>query len=147
MVAAIAPPTQRARPAAASPTDEAFDRMAEGMLEQVRLDAQSRELLARKRPMDWSTGEPKPLRADQLAPVVAGFEGLMALDTVKNEYRFHARLHTWLAESSPDMASLNARVYEELFLTPATDPWLGLVPPQIFTGLDADGLLPNTREP
>lgn len=131
----------------ANPTDNAFEKMAANMIEEVRLDAQSRELLARKRPMDWSTGEPKPLQAEQLDAVVGGFENLMALDTVKNEYRFHARLHTWLAEGSPDMASLNARVYEELFLTPASDPWLGLVPPQIFTGLDADGLLPTASKP
>lgn len=140
------PPTPRVS-GAGNPTDDAFEKMAAGMIEEVRLDAQSLELLARKRPMDWSTGEPKPLQADQLSGVVGSFEKLMALDTVKNEYRFHARLHSWLAEGSPDMATLNARVYEELFLTPASDPWLGLVPPQIFTGLEADGLLSTGSKP
>jgi hypothetical protein len=30
---------------------------------------------------------------------------------------------------------LNERVYAELFLTPSSDPWLGLKPDDVFTGL------------
>ena len=64
----------------------------------------------------------------------------MAEDTVRNEYRLHSRLHRWLSESSIgtlDLEALNTRVYAELFLTPRTDPWLGLVNPGVYTGLTA----------
>ncbi|MCA6575071.1 MAG: hypothetical protein IM549_18055, partial [Pseudanabaena sp. M53BS1SP1A06MG] len=39
-----------------------------------------------------------------------------------------------------DSASLNAlnrRVYDQLFLTPASDPWLGLVNENIYTGISS----------
>jgi hypothetical protein len=49
-------------------------------------------------------------------------------DTLQNRFTLDRRLHAWLAapEIANDFASLNARVYTELFLTPASDPWLGL---------------------
>jgi hypothetical protein len=43
---------------------------------------------------------------------------------------------------SDDLATLNAWVYSTLFLTPASDPWLGLMPPSVYTGLPDDGLVP-----
>ena len=36
---------------------------------------------------------------------------------------------------------LNARVYANLFLTPDSDPWLGLAPADTFTGLENNGLV------
>jgi hypothetical protein len=39
---------------------------------------------------------------------------------------------------------LNAKVYAELFLTPDSDPWLGLVPRDTFTALEDDGLVQPT---
>jgi hypothetical protein len=75
--------------------------------------------------------------ATQSATVVA-FQNSIAEDTVRNEYLLHFRLHRWLAEGTPgplDLEALNTRVYAELFLTPRTDPWLGLVAPSIYTGL------------
>ena len=41
----------------------------------------------------------------------------------------------------PEFAELSRRLYEELFLTPADDPWLGISTPMIFTGLPGDGVL------
>lgn len=34
----------------------------------------------------------------------------------------------------------NREVYARLFLTPATDPWLGLVPALTWTALPNDGI-------
>jgi hypothetical protein len=36
---------------------------------------------------------------------------------------------------------LNERVYAELFLTPSSDPWLGLVTPDVYTALDNGGVV------
>ena len=33
------------------------------------------------------------------------------------------------------------RVYSELFLTPKSDPWLGLVPPGVYSGIENDGIV------
>ena len=54
----------------------------------------------------------------------------MTLDTVRNEYLLHRRIHERFAEGDPpetaDVDALNEWVYAELFLTPSSDPWLGL---------------------
>ena len=48
--------------------------------------------------------------------------------------RFHAVLHSWLSggRKVEDLDAFNRRVYAELFLTPRSDPWLGLVSPETF---------------
>jgi len=58
-------------------------------------------------------------------------------DTVRNEYLLHRQVHAWFAaaEVGADADALNDRVYAELFLTPRSDPWLGLVPPDTFTAI------------
>jgi hypothetical protein len=62
----------------------------------------------------------------------------VALDTVRNEYLLRAVIHEWFANNDPstrELARLNDRIYSELFLTPANDPWLGLAPAQaLVTG-------------
>jgi hypothetical protein len=40
-----------------------------------------------------------------------------------------------------DFATLNAWIYAVVFQTPASDPWLGLVPRTDFTGLPGDGVV------
>jgi len=73
----------------------------------------------------------------------------IAMDTVRNEYLFHATIHQWLAAktASTHLSELNDRIYTELFLTPASDPWLGLKPAHTYTALDHDGVtLPEGRQ-
>lgn len=60
----------------------------------------------------------------------------VATDTVYNEFELHRRAHEWFANGEVrDLASLNERVYAELFLTPSSDPWLGLQPQSVFAAL------------
>jgi hypothetical protein len=88
----------------------------------------------------------RPLTDEEVDALVKGFESSMAADTAKNELVHHAVIHRWLGEAArtrsgdDDFAKLNARVYAELFKTPASDPWLGLVPPSVFTGIQDDGI-------
>jgi hypothetical protein len=61
----------------------------------------------------------------------------VASDTAFNEYDLHRRVHEWfMNDEVEDLASLNERVYTELFLTPSSDPWLGLAPDSVFIGID-----------
>ena len=88
------------------------------------------------------------LRALRIAAWIEGISYLvlpfiaMALDGVKNEYLLHRRIHEWYAkgEAPAELNALNERVYAELFLTPSSDPWLGLAPANVYTALDRDGL-------
>ena len=76
-----------------------------------------------------------------MSTVVSSFERAIAQDTVRNEYVFHAQIHNWFANGeflnsdTATLTALNRRVYDELFLTPASDPWLGLVNENVYTGI------------
>ena len=64
-----------------------------------------------------------------------GLRRTVAMDTRVNA-ELHGLIHGWFKmEEVKDLASLNERVYAELFLTPSDDPWLGLNPPSVFTAL------------
>lgn len=87
------------------------------------------------------------LRGDEalLSQTLRNLEQYMALDTVRNEYMMRTKLHGWFATGMAlrDVESLNERVYAELFLTPRSDPWLGLYSPDVYTALDNGGISKN----
>jgi hypothetical protein len=79
-----------------------------------------------------------------LLRVVRKFEESITLDTVRNEYLLHRRIHEKFAASeaiTANVDTLNEWVYAELFLTPSSDPWLGLAPPDVYTALESNGQL------
>ncbi|HEX8551469.1 MAG TPA: hypothetical protein VF681_07910 [Abditibacteriaceae bacterium] len=90
-------------------------------------------------PASWG---PNARESTEPRDVVSSFQKALALDSARNEYRMHAPIHAWFAkgEAGADLEKLNARVYDELFLTPRSDPWLGLAPTGLYTALPGDGL-------
>ena len=84
----------------------------------------------------------RSLAGAALQSAVTALERAVAEDTVRNEYVFRARIHGWLARGAvaSDVASLNEKVYAELFLTPSWDAWLGLRPAAAYSGIDNDGV-------
>jgi hypothetical protein len=99
--------------------------------DEARLDASSRALFEREAASSPHSGQ-----------AVAKFEASMALDTVRNEFLLHSRIHQWFLGSPGqwDLERLNQKIYAELFLTPSSDPWLGLAPADTYTALDGGGL-------
>ena len=85
------------------------------------------------------------LTESELNRLIAKFQEAVALDTVRNEYLMHTKLYTWLMNDPvrDDVEKLNERVYESLFLTPGSDPWLGLFSPEVYTALDNGGVTKN----
>jgi hypothetical protein len=76
------------------------------------------------------------------AEVLDNLRRTVAADTAFNEYDLHRRAHEWFALGQVgDLYSLNERVYDELFLTPSSDPWLGLLPESTFTGIEESTLV------
>ncbi len=73
--------------------------------------------------------------------VIKEFQRSIAADTIRNNLLFRRQILSWLLASSQPIAleSLNQRVYSELFLTPRSDPWLGLVPESTYSALTSDG--------
>lgn len=98
-----------------------------------QLDTNSLTLIQRK--LD-------PQSTKNLTAVAQQFQQTMALDTVRNEYLLHSQLHQWFMEGNvQDFTTLNQRVYADLFLTPKSDPWLGLNPQDSFAAIDQNGIL------
>lgn len=108
-----------------------WQKIAAFYLENSRLDANSRALIQRQTKADSA----------KLAKLIENFENYLAVDTLRNEYVYHAKLHEWLATPlAQDLNKFNEKVYAELFLTPKSDPWLGLYSPDIYAALDNDGI-------
>lgn len=108
----------------------------------VTIDAPTRAIMRAKAPLDWSTGAPRPIDDAAFDRLVEAYIDHVALDLARNEYAYHPVIRRWLMEEpGVSLADLNARVYSELFLTPADDPWLGLVPPVAYSGIQGDGFV------
>jgi hypothetical protein len=117
----------------------------------AKLDAASVEIIRRENPPNAEEAARVALSKwrveDPIVRMVRNFESSIAVDTVKNEYLLHRQLHQWLTEAAADadVETLNERVYAQLFLTPSSDPWLGLAPADTYTALDNGGVAAETR--
>jgi len=113
--------------------DAGWSMIARLHAEDATLDSATRALMSVKDPS---------LSGPKLQAAITALERSVAEDTVRNEYVFRSRIHKWLASGavSSDVASLNEKIYSELFLTPSWDPWLGLRPAGAYSGIDGDGI-------
>lgn len=98
------------------------------------LDDRSVALIKRQNPA---------LSDEEMVRLLRKFQELIALDTVRNEYLLHSKLYTWLMRDPArgDVEKLNEKVYASLFLTPSSDPWLGLFSTDVYTALDNGGVV------
>jgi hypothetical protein len=129
-------------PRALRPTseDEAWAAISSLYYRDAQLDTNSRALIRSKNPDIY--GPLNNSAAEALKRTITVLERSIADDTMRNEYLFHAAIHNWFARElvGNDLEKLNERVYSELFLTPRSDPWLGLMPIDSYTGIDGDGI-------
>jgi hypothetical protein len=65
----------------------------------------------------------------------ARLQANIALDTARNEFEFHRRIHR-MFETAQSFTSLNMEIYSNIFLTPRSDPWLGLRGADMFDALE-----------
>jgi hypothetical protein len=127
--------------------DDRWQTIAQLHYDEAELDRASRSLVTGQAPTAAKATElaiTKRMVENPLVRLMRNLQNSIALDTVRNEYVLHRKLHTWLAEQ-PELArnidGLNERVYAELFLTPSSDPWLGLAPPDVYTALPNNGVV------
>lgn len=124
--------------------DPLWVKLGELHQEDAILAENSRQLIRRKQPQLSSlNAADKSSNNDQIPALVDKFQKLIAIDSIRNEYLLHSQLHQWLIGDrfSTDVESLNTRVYDQLFLTPESDRWLGLMPGDGYTGIDRDGIV------
>jgi hypothetical protein len=129
--------------------EDAWRKVAALHGDQAALDAASIEVIRTENPNAAQAGRLALTKArveDPILRLVAELQTNIALDTVRNEHRLHGRIHRRLAddlEASRDVEDLNEWVYAELFLTPSSDPWLGLAPTNTYTALRNNGVAAN----
>ncbi|MCH6551997.1 MAG: hypothetical protein IH804_08290 [Planctomycetes bacterium] len=125
---------------AAETTSDLWPRIAALHREDARLDRSSLAVMAAKTRFDSES----PQTSDAPAPaMVDRFERSMALDSVRNEYLLHRAIHEWFVTGTVggDLDALNDKVYTELFATPKSDPWLGLLAADTYAALQDNGVV------
>ena len=131
--------------ALAAQDNELWRKIAARRLEQSRLDEASEQVIRGENPAAQQAGRreaSKYPQEDPLLRLLQNFEETMALDTVKNEYLLHRQIHEWFVrrQAPAGLDEFNEKVYAELFLTPSSDPWLGLAPKDVYSALDRGGV-------
>ena len=124
-------------------TDEAaWKKIALFHIADAELDAQSIGLIQRQTQKAFRAETAERNSDKTFAKLLEKLQANIAMDTVRNEYLLHTKLYAWLvADRGPsDLGALNKKVYAELFLTPASDPWLGLYSPETYVALEGDGV-------
>ncbi len=112
--------------------------LADRRAPEVVLSAASLALIARQQ---WRSGDAQQDARDQ-ALALAGLRRSVALDGLYNEFALHYQIHIWFTERETaglDATNLSLAVYRDLFLTPRSDPWLGLAAPSVYSGLVGGG--------
>jgi hypothetical protein len=127
-------------------TDEvAWTRIALQHILDAKLDDQSIGLIRRQTQRLLAARDSSAVTPEmKLMNMVQKLQLSIALDTVRNEYMLRPKLHAWLVADPVrfDVDKLNEKVYAELFLTPKTDPWLGLFSPETYMALERGGVAP-----
>jgi hypothetical protein len=137
----------------AATSDELWSKIAALHTQEAAIDASVKNLILAKSPelaqAAMRAAVSKRAVESPLLRMVRNLQNSIALDTVRNEYLLHSRLREWLAQSDQPVAlkPFNDRVYADLFLTPGSDPWLGLVPPDTYSALDNGGICTAPQNP
>ena len=125
-------------------TDEsAWRKIAQLHLADAKLDARSVGLIWRQTHKVLTADGSRMTSEAAFKNLIEKLQQNIALDTVRNEYLMRNKLYLWLFEDRgrSDVETFNKKVYAELFLTPASDPWLGLYTADTYMALDDAGLV------
>ena len=99
----------------------------------------ARELMLRKFAMP--SGIQSALKESDKTRLLEKFFKTAHVEAVRNEYATHTAIHQYLESSvTSSLEVLNERVYTTLFEMPRTDPWLGLLAEETFSGIEGYGL-------
>lgn len=66
----------------------------------------------------------------------ARFANLIGTDELQNEFGLRRQIHERFGGRDESFSALNQWVYASIFLTPASDPWLGLANEDVFDGIE-----------
>lgn len=130
-------------------TDTVWQRIAALHSDEAALDPATVRLIEHKQSPTASQAAlvaiSKTRIENPMVRILRNLQRSVAEDSVRNEYQLHWQIHEWFVNGAApaNLAALNSKVYAELFLTPISDPWLGLAPTDVFSALDRGGLVQN----
>ena len=84
-------------------------------------------------------GGPVKATTAELAALLPRFEQHLLADSALAEFKLRMQIHDYLATHANTYLPLDRFLYTEVFKTPITDRWLGLLPRTDVTGLPGDG--------
>ncbi|MFT5686749.1 MAG: hypothetical protein ACI8RZ_007706 [Myxococcota bacterium] len=120
-----------------APTDAEWSHIAQGFSDASHLHHASRQLIIDQRPLAVI-----PPDLQDHNRLFEQLEQSISEDSARNELSLHAQIHGWFAAGEvKDFEGLNRRVYDDLFATPASDPWMGLLEADVYTGLSEAGII------
>jgi hypothetical protein len=130
-------------PAEIRPSEAELWQLGHAATGEPELHPNSEAIIAAERPLVGLV--PAERLAEAELAMRAALLRSLVIDSGKNLYEMRARVAVEIArraraEDSLGFADVDAWIYADLFETPASDPWLGLVDPTVYTGLDAGGL-------
>jgi hypothetical protein len=82
---------------------------------------------------------PVKATAPELAALIRRFEEHLLADSALDQFKLRVKIHDYLATHDNAYLALDRFLYGEVFQTPITDRWLGLLPRTDVTGLPGDG--------
>jgi hypothetical protein len=124
--------------------DPLWAKLGELHQEDATLAKNSIDLIRRKQPqLARLNASDRDKNIDPIVALTTNFQKAIAIDSIRNEYLLHSQIYQWLMGSrfTYTVENLNARVYSQLFLTPSSDRWLGLMPRDGYTRIDRDGII------
>lgn len=130
-------------------SDVAWKLIAALHYDDARLDPAAVRLIQYKQPPSAAAAAiratTKAIIETPMVRMLRNLQSSIAEDTVRNEYQLHSQIHEWFANGTAPttLDALNSKIYAQLFLTPDSDPWLGLAPSDVFSALDGGGLVQN----
>ena len=77
--------------------------------------------------------------AGDITALIESLRASLRADTLRNENDLRPLIRQRIAKGVT-FEELNRYVYDEVFATPGSDPWLGLMPEDAFTGITNEGI-------
>jgi hypothetical protein len=88
-------------------------------------------------------GTTERLAADAVDRMIGRLEATTVADTALNEFQLRPAIRQMFVDAGGALGfdRLNEMIYRDVFATPASDRWLGLLPRDVYTGLPGDGVV------
>ena len=140
--AATKMPTERPMVRAISAASDALGRLTDEDAWRLIAWRHQNDSILDERSVSLIKRQNRSLRDNEMWSLIRKFQESIAMDTVRNEYMLRRNLYGTMSTPTTraDLEKFNEWVYSGVFLTPSSDPWLGLLSPDIYVAVENGGV-------